>query len=180
MPACDGEQSARLRGAVLRAALTPEGLLLGGILDRIFISVLRTLIAVFAYLHTLNLNMQRHQQQPATTPSEQLQYHQRSTDLSRKQAQEYVPEILVDVQRILARAFQLLKVENKFDIGEKELHAGAPIVGQEVHKQLGLGDHDSTVRFLHHSLQLIATVFLFERPGALVMNCVKARILFFC
>ena len=117
---------------------------------------------MLAYLHTLNLNMQRQQQLPAT-PCEQLQYHQRSTDLSRNQAQKYVPEILADVQGILARPFQLLKVENEFDVGERKQHAGAPIAGQEVHKQLAVGDHDSTVRFLHHSLYLVATVFLFER-----------------
>ena len=149
MPARDGEQSARLRGAVL----------VGGILNCIFIAVLRALNAVLAYLHTLNLNMQRQQQLPAT-PCEQLQYHQRSTDLSTNQAQKYVPEILADV---LARPFQLLKAENEFDVGERKQHAGAPIAGQDVHKQLTLGDHSSIVRFLHHSLYLVATVFLFER-----------------
>jgi hypothetical protein len=148
----------------------PVGLsLLGGILDRIFISVLRTLIALYAYLHTLNLNMKQrfigfsgNSADKQYVSPEQRQYHQHDTVKSRKQAQLYVPEVLSEVQRILHQAFLLLKIENKFSRGEKEYPAS------DAAGQLVLGDHDSTVRFLHHSLQLIATVFLFEQPGALV------------
>jgi hypothetical protein len=161
----------------------------GGILDRIFISVLRTLIALYAYLHTLNLNLDmdscphlpQQQEQGAAPPSEPRLYHQQGTERSRRQAQAYVPEVLGDVQRILHSAHQLLQIEGKRDRGRRDRgrgEEGAALAsaldglqreGGSVSKlsvSVATGDHDSTVRFLHHSLQLVATLFLFEQPGA--------------
>ena len=160
----------------LRLAPPSLGLLAGGgggIQDRMFISVLRTLIALYAYLHTLNLNIIRQQQgsSPLSAPL-LLLYHQQSTDKSRKQAQEYVPEILSDVQLVLHKAYQLLKIENKFSCHNKAKESESSNISGEKMAVIVTpsgGDHDSTVRFLHHSLQLIATLFLFEKPGVLLL-----------
>lgn len=168
----------------------------GGIQDRMFISVLRTLIALYAYLHTLNLNLLSQslslstpqQQQQNKPPESSLLYHQQCIEKSRKQAQEYVPEVLSAMQLVLHKAYQLLKVKNKFSSrnqAKQRAVAGEEKAEEQQKEQqkdkegkatpaslvvsvaaIGSGDHDSTVRLLHHSLQLIATVFLFERPGS--------------
>ena len=107
-----------------------------GNVDRILISVLRTLTSLFSYLITLP-----------------------HYDCNRQMTEKHVSEILSDVFQVLRKSFGIIQ---ELDILQS--YSKLKVI-EPSNVESGEGIRDNAIKFLHQSLQLIGTLFLFQKPG---------------